>query len=81
MEECQLLIDPYKRAKRQGPGGEAEAELALSLAMIDRAAPLKITDVGCGTGASTIVLACLLKARITGRLGYFTTLFLPQFES
>jgi len=33
--------------------------------MIDRAAPLKIADIGCGTGASTIVLARLLNARIT----------------
>jgi SAM-dependent methyltransferase len=34
--------------------------------MIDRAAPLRIADIGCGTGASTILLARLLaNARIT----------------
>ena len=33
--------------------------------MIDRVAPLKIADIGCGTGASTLLLARLLKARIT----------------
>ncbi len=65
MEDYQLLIDLHKRANRQGPGGDAETEKALGLAMIDRAGPLKIADVGSGTGASTLVLARLLDARIT----------------
>lgn len=65
MEEFQLLIDLHKEADRQGPGGDAETEKALDLAMIDRAAPLKIADIGCGTGASALTLARLLDARIT----------------
>jgi len=65
VDDCRLLIDLHKQGRRQGPGGDAETELALNLAMIDRAAPLKIADIGCGTGASTIVLARLLNARIT----------------
>ena len=65
MEDYQLLIDLHKRANRQGPGGDAESEKALSLAMIDQAAPSKIADIGCGTGASTLVLARLLNAQIT----------------
>ena len=65
MEDYQLLIDLHKNANRQGPGGDAETEKALSLAMTDRAAPLKIADIGCGTGASTLLLARLLKAQIT----------------
>jgi ubiquinone/menaquinone biosynthesis C-methylase UbiE len=65
VEEYQLLIDLHKRANRQGPGGDAESEKALSLAMIDRAAPLKVADIGCGTGASTLLLARLLEAQIT----------------
>lgn len=65
MEEYQLLIDLHKSADRQGPGGDEETEKALSLAGIDRAAPLKIADIGCGTGASTLLLARLLNARIT----------------
>jgi SAM-dependent methyltransferase len=33
--------------------------------MVDRATPLKIADIGCGTGASTLLLARLLNAQIT----------------
>jgi len=65
VEDYQLLIDLHKSANRQGPGGDAETEKALSLAMIDRAASLKFADIGCGTGASTLLLARLLKAQIT----------------
>jgi len=65
VEDYQLLIDLYKSANRQGPGGEAETEKALNLAMIDQSAPLHIADIGCGTGASTLLLARLLDARIT----------------
>jgi len=65
MDDYNLLVDLHKQGHRQGPGGDAETELALDLAKIDRAAPLKIADIGCGTGASTLVLARLLNARIT----------------
>lgn len=65
MEELQLLIDLHRGGKRQGPGGDDETEKALDLASIDRGKPLKIADIGCGTGASTRVLARLLNARIT----------------
>jgi len=65
MEDFQLLIDLHKGASRQGPGGDAASEKALGLAMIDRAEPLKIADIGCGTGASTLLLARLLNAQIT----------------
>ncbi len=62
--QLRLLIDLHKQEKRQGPGGEAETRLALRLARLDHSNPLKIADIGCGTGASTIVLANELNARI-----------------
>ncbi len=65
MDDYTLLIDLHKQGHRQGPGGDAETELAIKLAMIDQTAPLKIADIGCGTGASTLVLARLLNAQIT----------------
>jgi len=65
VEDMQLLIDLHKDRDRQGPGGDAETKRALNLAGIERTEPLKIADIGCGTGASTLVLARLLNARIT----------------
>jgi ubiquinone/menaquinone biosynthesis C-methylase UbiE len=73
MENYQLLIDLHKRAKRQGPGGDAETSKAIDLAMIDPSAPIKIADIGCGTGSATMVLARSLNARITA------VDFLPDF--
>lgn len=65
MEDYQLLIDLHKDADRQGPGGDAETKMAMDLSMADRATPLKIADIGCGTGASTLLLAQQLNAQIT----------------
>lgn len=65
MDEYDLLIDLHREGRRQGPGGDAETELAVQLARLDRAAPLRVADIGCGTGASTLVLARLLNAQIT----------------
>ena len=66
MDDYSLLIDLHKGGLRQGPGGDAETEQALDLAGIDRKARLQVADLGCGTGASTLLLAQLLPhARIT----------------
>lgn len=65
VDDIELLIDLHKGANRQGPGGDAETERAISLAGIDRTVPLRIADIGCGTGASTLILARLLNAKIT----------------
>ena len=65
MSDFQLLIDLHKHANRQGPGGDDATELAVNLARLDRTAPLKIADIGCGTGASTLLLARLLNAQLT----------------
>jgi len=73
MDNIQLLVDLHKRAKRQGPGGSVETRKAINLAMLDPTSPLKIADIGCGTGASTIQLARLLNTKITA------IDFLPEF--
>jgi SAM-dependent methyltransferase len=58
-------VDLHKRAARQGPGGDAETALAMGLAGLEGAGPTRIADIGCGTGASTLVLARMPGARIT----------------
>jgi ubiquinone/menaquinone biosynthesis C-methylase UbiE len=73
VEEYQLLIDLHKRAKRQGPGGDAETKKAIALAGLDQSTPLKIADIGCGTGAASMLLARSLNAQITA------VDFLPDF--
>lgn len=74
MDDFQLLIDLHRSGLRQGPGGDAQTELAVDLGGIDRSAELKVADIGCGTGASSLLLAKLLsKARITA------VDFLPEF--
>jgi SAM-dependent methyltransferase len=57
-----LLIDLHRDGPRQGPGSDAETLRALELTRLDRAAGLKVADIGCGTGASTLVLARQLPA-------------------
>jgi ubiquinone/menaquinone biosynthesis C-methylase UbiE len=73
MEDYKLLIDLHKTAARQGPGGEIETKMAMKLARLDRSRHLKIADIGCGTGASTLLLAQELDASITA------VDFLPEF--
>lgn len=73
MDDYHLLADLHKSAKRQGPGGDAETRKAIDLAMLDPSAPLKVMDIGCGTGASTMQLAHVLHANITA------IDFLPDF--
>ena len=71
--QMQLLIDLHRSNFRQGPGGNAETKQALMLAGLDKSRPLKMADIGCGTGASTILLAKALDAEMTA------VDFLPEF--
>ncbi|MEM9595900.1 MAG: class I SAM-dependent methyltransferase [Acidobacteriota bacterium] len=64
MDDYELLIDLHRHGNRQGPGGDAETLLAMSLAKIDPEKPLKMADIGCGTGASTVLLAQQSQASI-----------------
>lgn len=65
MDYLQLMADLHKRQNRQGPGGDMQTKLALNLTGMDQTEPLKVADIGCGTGASTLVLANELNAEIT----------------
>ncbi len=56
-DEYELLIDLHRGGERQGPGGAEQTLRAMDLAGLDRTAPLKIADLGCGTGAAAKVLA------------------------
>ena len=60
----ELLIDLHRDAERQGPGGVEQTLRAIELAGLDRTAPLRIADLGCGTGAAAKVLAEHLNAEI-----------------
>ena len=73
MENLELLIDLHKHGDRQGPGGNSETERAIMLASLDASRGLKIADLGCGTGASTLCLANALNAEI------FAVDFVPEF--
>jgi len=65
MTELELLIDFHKDAERQGPGSTADTLRAVDFIGIDRKKPLKVVDIGCGTGAQTITLAQNLEGHIT----------------
>lgn len=65
MDEVRLLIDLHRDGDRQGPGGEAETRMAIALSGLQSMPSLKVADIGCGTGASTLVLAQELDAAIT----------------
>jgi precorrin-6B methylase 2 len=55
VEELQLLIDLHLDGDRQGPGSKEDTLRAIELAGLIQKNALKIADIGCGTGASTLV--------------------------
>ena len=63
-DDLALLADLHRHNDRLGPGGEAETLRALEMTGLDLAAPLRVADVGCGTGASALVLAKALRCPI-----------------
>ena len=64
-DDLGLLADLHRDGARQGPGGDAETRLAVTLSRLAGGRGLRIADIGCGTGASTLVLAEELDAHIT----------------
>lgn len=73
MDELSLLVDLHRDGKRQGPGGDDETRLAIKLSGLNAGKGLRIADIGCGTGASSLVLAKELDASVTA------VDFLPSF--
>ena len=73
MDEMRLLIDLHRPAQRQGPGDNAHTLRAIELSGLAQRQQLKVADIGCGTGASTLVLAQALDADLTALD------FLPEF--
>lgn len=73
MGDMQLLIDLHQDGARQGPGGDDGTRLALALTGLKGKQKLTLADIGCGSGASTLVLAQDLDAHITA------VDFLPEF--
>ncbi len=65
MDELALLLELHHGGERQGPGGDDETHLAITLAGLAERKGLAVADIGCGTGASALVLARELDARIT----------------
>lgn len=72
MEDLELITDLHRDTQRQGPGSDDETRLAVTLSGLRGARGLKVADIGCGSGASTLVLAKELDAAITA------VDFLPQ---
>jgi ubiquinone/menaquinone biosynthesis C-methylase UbiE len=65
MSEFDLLIDLHINNPRQGPGSDAVTQQALEMTDLSTKANLQIADIGCGTGAQTMVLAEQLAGQIT----------------
>ena len=69
----ELLTALHRPGERQGPGSDAMTERAIEMAGLDAyrkdhgfpEKPLQIADIGCGTGAASLVLAGTLHAQIT----------------
>lgn len=64
MTNLELLIDLHRSQFRQGPGGEPQSVQAINLAGLNSLRPLKIADMGCGCGSSSLLLAKHLNAEI-----------------
>lgn len=60
----QLLVRLHLDADRQGPGSDEQTRRAIDLSGLKSRRGLKIADIGCGSGASTLVLAHDLDADI-----------------
>ena len=65
MSDFELLLDLHRDGERQGPGRAEDTRLAVTLSGLRGSRGLQIADLGCGTGASTLLLARELDATVT----------------
>lgn len=65
MDNLALLVDLHIGNDRQGPGSDAMTRRALSLTGLSPDPALRVADIGCGTGAASLVLARDLGAPVT----------------
>ncbi len=73
MTDLELLVDLHRGGSRQGPGSDDVTRLAIDLSGLRDTTDLGLADIGCGSGASTLVLAEELDAHIVA------VDFLPDF--
>ncbi|MFK7826208.1 MAG: class I SAM-dependent methyltransferase [Oligoflexales bacterium] len=59
-----LMVDLHRNNDRQGPGSKEITEKALSFFKPPSSKKIKVADIGCGTGASTLQIAHTLNADI-----------------
>lgn len=52
-----VLAGIYRPMTRQGPGSDAMSIRALEIAGLDQRSGFRVADIGCGTGAASILLA------------------------
>ncbi len=64
MDDLKLLIDLHITADRQGPGDATQTRRAIELAGLSKLRKLNVADIGCGTGASAMVLAQDLESQV-----------------
>lgn len=57
MDEMAVMAEIYRPMIRQGPGSDAMSERAMELAGLDQGSGFRVADIGCGTGAASILLA------------------------
>jgi SAM-dependent methyltransferase len=64
MDELELLVDLHLHNERQGPGSAEDTRRALAMTGLEPSTDLVVADIGCGTGASAMVLAEELRAPV-----------------
>lgn len=65
MSDLQLMLDFFAPLDQLGPGGPALTRALLQRTGLRGRADLRAADLGCGTGASAVVLADELRAQVT----------------